>query len=241
MKNIIDASKLLLVGLAMPLALTACPSDDEADDEIAAETDTGDTTDESGTSSSTTDDDTTETTEEESTADTTEESTDTTTGEDPFVFADNPPDEYVRVDRMGMPAVATAVITNKDMYNAANPSEDANADFVPEISMNVTGLHAALDDDLVALMAVPCAPADCLLQAGPLVIPDTLKIDLTMPAGFPNGRMLTDQVVDITLAVVLLDLTVPMQTPATFASIPVNPGANDVEFLMEFPWLAPPN
>ncbi len=243
MKNIFDASKFLLLGLAMPLALTGCPSDDEAGDEIGNETDTtGDTT-ESGTTTTdtTTTDDTT--TEEETTAETTEESTETTTGEDPFIFAADPPESYTRVDRMGMPAIATAVITSKDMYNAANPADDAALTFVGEIGVNVTGLHAALDDDLAMNNPplVPCLPNDCLDQADDFVIPDTLKIDLTMPAGFPNGRGLTDQVIDVTLALVLLDLTVMGQTVTTFAGLPLNPPANDVEFLAEFPYLAPPN
>jgi hypothetical protein len=239
MKKIFDASKLLLLGLAMPLVLTACPGDDEAGDEIGNETDTGTTDDTTGdTTTTTTTDDTT--TDDTTTDDTT---TDTTTGDDPFVFAADPPESYTRVDRMGMPAVATAVISSKDMYNAANPSNDANADFVPEISTNVTGLHAALDDDLLGAVPplVACNPADCLLQAGPLVIPDTLKIDLSAEAGFPNGRRLADPVIDVTLAVVLLDLTVMGQTPTTLAELPLNPPTNDVEFLAEFPYLAPPN
>jgi len=239
MKNIIEASKLLLLGLAMPLVLTACPGDDEGDDEIGeTETDTtGDTTDDDTTT--TTDDDTT--TDDTTTDDTTEDTTDTTTGDDPFVFAENPPEEYARVDRMGMPAVATAVITSKDMYNASNPTDDDMGAFLTEITTNVTGLHAALDDDLLGLELVPCSPVNCLAQAGPLVVPDVLNIDLSADPGFPNGRMLTDPVIDVTLAVVLLDLTVMDQTPTTFAGYPVNPAANDVEFLAEFPYLAPPN
>ncbi len=215
-------------------------------------TDTGDTladvgsSDGDSTSISTADASTGESaTEESTTEDTTEESTteDTTTGWDPFVFAPDPPENYTRVDRMGMPAVATAVITNKDMYNAANPTDDEMGMFLTEITTNVTGLHGALDDDLLSLIPslVPCAPVDCLQQAGPLVVPDGLKIDLTIPAGFPNGRALTDQVIDITLAVLLLDLTAMGQTPTTLAEDPLNPPANDAEFLPDFPYLAPPN
>jgi hypothetical protein len=239
MTNIYDASKLLLLGLAMPLVLTGCPSETDGDDEVGdtATDTTGDTTadDTTTTTSTTTVDDTT--TDDTTTDDTT---TDTTTGEDPFVFAADPPESYTRVDRMGMPAVATAVITSKDMYNAANPSNDANLDFVAEIGANVGALHVALDDDLMGFMLEPCLPNDCLAQAGPAVIPDTLKIDLTAPAGFPNGRALTDQVIDITLALVLLDLTAPMQGVTTFSDIPLNPGANDAVFLDDFPYLAPP-
>lgn len=156
-----------------------------------------------------------------------------------FVFATEGPEAYTRVDRMGMPAVNTAVITSKDAYNQADPTDDINGDFVAEITDNVTAIHAALDDDLTGLGLVPCAPADCLAQAAPLVVPDTLKIDTAAPAGFPNGRKLEDPVVDITLAVVLLDL---VNTPGQDATtlIGVNPTANDVPFPGAYPWLAAP-
>src|SRR5688572_18652468 len=32
-----------------------------------------------------------------------------------------------------------------------------------------------------------------------LVIPDTLKLDFSRPPGFPNGRLLSDPVIDVTL------------------------------------------
>ena len=70
-----------------------------------------------------------------------------------------------------------------------------------------------------------------------LVLPDTIKLDLTQPAGFPNGRRLQDPVIDITLAVLLLDLT--KHSPALLASLPLNPAANDKPFSSAFPFLAP--
>jgi hypothetical protein len=73
-----------------------------------------------------------------------------------------------------------------------------------------------------------------------LIIPDTLKLDLNRPAGFPNGRTLTDPVIDITLAALFLDFTVTGQSPATFAQLPLNPPANDRPFSTDFPFLAPP-
>ncbi len=80
-----------------------------------------------------------------------------------------------------------------------------------------------------------------------LIIPDTIKLDFSRPAGFPNGRLLPDRVVDITLAVIFLDVATPPagstlmpQSPGLLASIPVNPGANDQPFLASFPYLGPP-
>lgn len=73
-----------------------------------------------------------------------------------------------------------------------------------------------------------------------LIIPDTLKLDLSRPSGFPNGRDLDDPVIDITLAALFLDFTVTGQSPATFAQLPINPPANDRPFSDTFPFLAPP-
>ena len=73
-----------------------------------------------------------------------------------------------------------------------------------------------------------------------LIVPDTLKLDLTRPALFPNGRKLEDPVIDITLAALFLDFTVTGQSPMTFANLPLNPPANDKPFSSTFPFLAPP-
>ena len=40
--------------------------------------------------------------------------------DDPFVFATDDVISYTQVDRMGMPAIATAVISSKDNYNASS-------------------------------------------------------------------------------------------------------------------------
>ncbi len=71
-----------------------------------------------------------------------------------------------------------------------------------------------------------------------LVIPDVLTLDFTKAAGFPNGRLLTDPVPDITLAAIFLDLT--RHSPATLANLPLNPPANDRPFRTAFPYLAAP-
>ncbi|MDQ3080272.1 MAG: DUF4331 domain-containing protein [Pseudomonadota bacterium] len=71
-----------------------------------------------------------------------------------------------------------------------------------------------------------------------LVIPDTLTIDFGQPSRFPNGRALPDPVIDIILAMLFIDLTKHPIT--TFASVPVNPPANDRPFRAEFPYLAAP-
>lgn len=192
---------------------------------------------------------------------------------------------YSRVDRMGMPAVSTALVSSgmKNAYNDGNPSAGTGGDqevvgglprWAPEFATSLIGIHNALNDDILALGLHHCGnnPAagvadviGCATQTigtgGPrvldIVVPDTLRIDTTMPAGFPNGRRLADPVIDLTLAVVMLDLT--MNAPNTFvtydrdgvggtgcggADCPVglNPPLNDVAegvFLTTFPYLHP--
>lgn len=76
-----------------------------------------------------------------------------------FRFRDDAVSSYVRVDRMGQPAVATAVIGSamKNAYNDADPSNDAAGTFVPEIVAQLTALHNALADDLTGLSLTPCS------------------------------------------------------------------------------------
>lgn len=162
--------------------------------------------------------------------------------DDEFDFASEPASAYTRVDRMGMPAVATAVISSsrKNEYNAADPTDDAAGDFVADITNNVGAIHAALDDDLAKAGLTPCVTGDCVGQAAPIVVPDVLRINPSADAGFPNGRRLQDQVIDVTLAVVLLDLDAGGQSATTLADIPLNPSENDAEFSSTFPYLAAP-
>jgi hypothetical protein len=72
-----------------------------------------------------------------------------------------------------------------------------------------------------------------------MLIPDTLKIDFSLPSGFPNGRDLDDAVIDMSLAFLFLDLTESGQSLRTFANLPLNPGGNDVPFRSTFPYFAP--
>lgn len=158
-----------------------------------------------------------------------------------FDFRTEGAGSYTRVDRMGMPAVATALIASKDAYNDADPTDDVAGLFVGEIVGTLDFLHGALDDDLTGLGLTPCTvlggTGTCVTQGAPLILPDTLKIDPSSPAGFPNGRKLADPVIDVTLAVVLLDLGV--HGAGLFAGLPLNPPANDVPFSGSFPFLAP--
>lgn len=79
-----------------------------------------------------------------------------------FDFRSDPPSAFVRVDRMGMPAIATVVISGakKVAYNDDSPVDDATFKSVPEIQATLTGLANALADDFArANLAICATPA----------------------------------------------------------------------------------
>jgi hypothetical protein len=168
-------------------------------------------------------------------------------GPDPFVFSTEPPEAYARVDRMGAPVVATILLptSEKDRFNQDDPINDG--DYSEFIVPTLQTLHFELDDDLAALNLATCAVDVCVRQAVPMVVPDVLRLTLAQADGFPNGRRLEDSVVDRIIAIALLAIDTPgdcMGTPCTvdsFVAVPVNPTANELAFLPDFPYLAPPH
>jgi len=247
MKNHTRIHALLGVALLCGTpALTGCPDDGEGDGGGSSDTTDGSTT--------TPDPDSTSTTAIEPDSTSSSDGADTTTtGDDPFQFPTDPYDAYTQIDRHGAVEAGTAGIlasqglgfgrgsdiSLRDDYNASNPEEDAAGMWLGEISASVTFFHDSFDDDLMALGLTPATVDQSLAQAGPVIVPDTIKYDPSMATGYPNGRRLEDPVVDITLAAVLLDLSVHELT--LFANLPLNPPENDVPFGAEFPYLAPPH
>jgi hypothetical protein len=120
-----------------------------------------------------------------------------------------------RLDRTGVPAVSTAFIpfTQRDAFNRALPKDDE--DFAGVIL-----------DTLQNEFGTPQANIDVLAS---VAIPDLLVIDRTQPNGFPNGRLLEDDVIDTLLGLI-------------FPDGPTSDGVdeNDRTFLNDFPYLAPP-
>ncbi|HEY0116469.1 MAG TPA: hypothetical protein VGB54_12195 [Allosphingosinicella sp.] len=82
-----------------------------------------------------------------------------------FNFRTDAASAFVRVDRMGMPAVATALIGSsaKVPYNDDSPPQDVTASsagtfkWVPEIRSQLTALTNALADDFQAAGVTMCA------------------------------------------------------------------------------------
>lgn len=110
-----------------------------------------------------------------------------------------------QTDRMGVATINTVLIPTgrKDAFNAGDPLTD-EADFRTTMSFTIQGLRTAVG-------GIPGFPAE---NGGPLgnipplalagvLTPDVITIDLASNAGFPNGRRLTDDVVDTALQLVL--------------------------------------
>ena len=179
-----------------------------------------------------------------------------------FAFRTDPPTAYTRVDRMGMPAVSTVLVLDTETYNDADPEDDvvvtSTATGLPQfvesdMAGQLAGLHEALRDDIAGAGLTRCSTGSgatidvlpCVNQevapgvsVADLIVPDTLTVDPFQVAGFPNGRRLQDPVIDLTLSIILLDQT---QHPVDQLVGGVNPTANDVPFLSQFPYLGFPH
>jgi hypothetical protein len=172
--------------------------------------------------------------------------------------------DYVQVNRLGNPLVNELIIglPDKDKFNRTEPQDDAKnyAGYVVEPEI-LKGLNALFNlnikekdrTDLVALIT----GLDGLNKISPKAVPaDTLKLNLGIPpaepgkesrfgviggdtAGYPNGRRLGDDVVDITLRVAGGYLLPEGQGGQ---KLPLGDGVdkNDKPFLTSFPYAAGP-
>lgn len=132
----------------------------------------------------------------------------------------------VQIDRMGRPAINTVFIPNnpfepagsepsqKNAFNAGLPKDD-QANFRAEVVDTLDIFY----DDQTAINNL----ADFLL-------PDLLTLTLDQPTGFPNGRNLADDVIDIELGLVT-------NNAVTTDCV----DGNDKAFSDQFPYLAEPN
>jgi hypothetical protein len=170
---------------------------------------------------------------------------------------------YHQISRLGNPLVNEVIIplAEKDRFNRTTPDADAAnyGKFVLE-----PGLAAALNALFPGMVNAPEHNRTDIVQAVLQGVPglnafpgkagmnatDTIKINLGTPPtpnpqrlgvlagdnqGYPNGRRLTDDVVDIDLQVVagaLQDNKVPLGDGVE---------QNDIQFLSKFPYVAAPN
>ncbi len=167
-------------------------------------------------------------------------------------FRNNAAGDYTRVDAAGVPGVSKFLVpsTEASAYNDASPNSTGSAN---AFTSSIAALHTALDADITGRLNFDvCTGNNCVqqdYQTGSTVQSlfqptDRLTVTPTAAQGFPNGRSPSDPVMDILLAVMLLDLEggdcsgVPC-TSRSLLTPPTNPPANDAAFSTSFPYLAP--
>jgi hypothetical protein len=179
---------------------------------------------------------------------------------------------FVQVSRLGMPLVNEVVVPTglKDAFNALPPELDHTVAPVvnrvtdpelPKLIEKIYGIKAPKTprNDLVAIyltglkglnQPTGVKPAEMLrLNTGikPTATPNRLGVLAGDNAGFPNGRRLADDVVDISIQAVEGAVSVDKSGAPTGVNLvkPLAAGdgvnANDVPFSSSFPYLALPN
>ena len=138
-------------------------------------------------------------------------------GADNVAISARTTDQGVQFDRMGRPAINTALIPSakKDLFNISSPVNDP-ANFGADVQATIESLNGGDTATAIALTSV--------------LLPDLLTIDTSSTNGFLNGRKLTDDVIDAELGLL---------TNGAVTGDGVN--QNDATFLTSFPFLAPPN
>jgi hypothetical protein len=173
-------------------------------------------------------------------------------------------DSWRQVSRVGNPLINEVVIPigKKDKFNRTSPGDDA-ANFgafatAPEPAKLLNALFGlgVKETDRTDIVQALLTGIPGLTQIGSNPVPaDTLKVNLGVPptatpnrfgvlakdlAGFPNGRRLADDVVDIELRVIAGALLTPEQGGK---QIPLGDGVdvNDKPFRSTFPYVALPD
>lgn len=140
-----------------------------------------------------------------------------------------------QLDRMGIPTINT-VFSNtdaeKDAFNKGTPATDI-ADYQQRVATRTQGLRDAVN----AVLNGPVGPEDngplgnlTAAQVAGALIPDIVTIDFSKTVAFPNGRQLTDDVIDTALKLVL----------NRNAGITDAISSNDKTFGTSFPFFADP-
>ncbi|XXF81331.1 DUF4331 domain-containing protein [Myxococcaceae bacterium GXIMD 01537] len=165
---------------------------------------------------------------------------------------------WVQVSRLGNPLINEVIVPLKfkDFFNASLPQNDLSN---PTLVAIVT--NPELPQLLQAKGFIPLAPPPPRTDLVTLFTKNTegketgemLHIDTSKATGFPNGRLLTDDVTDVALQAAggAFYTTFPDGGPATLpdggtiaaaaAGLSDGVAANDKPFLPQFPYLAPPH
>ncbi len=138
---------------------------------------------------------------------------------------------FVAIDRMGIPAVTTALIpfARKNEYNRATTEDDAAGKFAGDIVATLTALGT--DNAHIGILASVAVTKGDMLRLDTSLANSGPQGGTNAPAAFPNGRRPTDDVIDTILFLVTNE--------ALTTGDHVN--ANDVPFRDSFPFFAASN
>jgi hypothetical protein len=133
---------------------------------------------------------------------------------------------YHQIQRDGNPVIKVIFLPDevKNFYNITQPHDDPQ-NFGPILwgSMHQPRFTGFTDAEITRLIGI--------------FAPDTLKLDVTKPVKYPNGRWLDDDVVDIIFSSILFDGNPIFFKPGELDGV----NHNDVPFSDSFPYLAPPH
>jgi hypothetical protein len=176
---------------------------------------------------------------------------------------------FVQVSRLGMPLVNEVVIPVglKDYFNSSKPSADGAALPLvqdPELPHLLNAIYGTAipdsDPDTAGvqradLVSVFLTGVDGLNMPADVTPSEQIRLNMSIPpcstecsplgvidgdlAGFPNGRRLQDDIIDVSLRVVL-GVLLPDHEPIA-ETIGDGVGANDVPFNASFPYVGFPH
>jgi hypothetical protein len=131
-----------------------------------------------------------------------------------------------QIDRMGRPAINTVFIPNNPFEPSGSEPSQKNAFNAGRPQADRRNFRAEVVDTLTIFYPGDPTTVNALAN---ILLPDILTVDTSNPAGFLNGRGLTDDVIDAELALV------------TNGAVTTDCVSNDSAFTNSFPYLAPKN
>jgi Domain of unknown function (DUF4331) len=167
---------------------------------------------------------------------------------------------WVQVSRLGMPLVNEVVVPlgSKDLFNSSLPRNDGQfgasvvvpelANLIPVLYPGVTvptsvgaglGIGGREDIATIFLTGIPGVNKSSLFK----VPSEMLRINTSIPSGFPNGRLLTDDVVDVSLRALAGGIGFPGTEAFNISpnkDLGDDVSVNDKPFSPNFPYVATP-
>jgi len=157
--------------------------------------------------------------------------------------------KFNQVERLARPAINEGLVVTNDFLNALNsvsPDFEAAALAGQQPAANIAGPIVAEAKQTLLALGNSDARANALLGA---FLPDVMRIDTTGPSGYANalnakgspirGRLIEDDVVDITLSV-LTNGAITTDN-VSYEGTPGNPAQGHDPLVTSFPYLAPAN